>query len=98
MTVPLFNPYKTKLIKINAKSDEQVTNDNNNIEEVQEFVYLGSKTKTDGNSKMDVPQRLSKARGAFAALQNIQTLGAESWKVVQSVCHNNNYNFIRTPN
>ena len=35
------NTDKTKLMKINARSDQQVTIDNKNIEEVQEFVYLG---------------------------------------------------------
>ena len=59
---------KTKLMKINARSDQQVTIDNKNIEDVQEFVYLGSTITTDGNSEMDVLHRLSKARGAFAAL------------------------------
>ena len=60
-------------MKINARcrSDQQVTIDNKNIEEVQEFVYLGSKITTDGNSEMDVLHRLSKARGAFAILWNI---------------------------
>ena len=65
------NTDKTKLMKINARSDQQVTIDNKNIEEVQEFVYLGSKITTDGNSEMDVLHRLSKARGAFAVLRNI---------------------------
>ena len=65
------NTDKTKLMKINARSDQQVTIDNKNIEEVQEFVYLGSKITTDGNSEMDVLLRLSKARGAFAVLRNI---------------------------
>ena len=40
-------------------------------EEVQEFVHLGSKITTDGNSEMDVLHRRSKARGAFAVLRNI---------------------------
>ena len=65
------NTDKTKLMKINARLDQQLTIDNNNIEEVQEFVYLGSKITTDGNSEMDVLHRLSKARGAFAILRNI---------------------------
>ena len=65
------NTDKTKLMKINASSDQQVTIENKNIEEVQEFVYLGSKITTDGNSEIDVLHRLSKARGAFAVLRNI---------------------------
>ena len=58
-------------MKINARSDQQVTIDNKNIEEVPAFVYLGSKITTDGNSEIDVLHRLSKARGAFAVLRNI---------------------------
>ena len=66
------NTDRTKLMKINARSDQQVTPiDNKNIEQVQEFVYLGSKITTDGNSDMDVLHRLSKARGACAVLRNI---------------------------
>ena len=65
------NTDETKLMKINARSDQQDTIHNKNIEEVQEFVYLGSKITTDGNSEMDVLHRLSKARGAFAVLRNI---------------------------
>ena len=65
------NTDKTKLMKINARLDQQLTIDNNSIEEVQEFVYLGSKITTDVNSEMDVLHRLSKARGAFAILRNI---------------------------
>ena len=71
------NTDKTKLMKINARSDQQVSIDNKNIEEVeeiQEFVYLGSKITTDGNSEMDVLHRLSKAREAFAVLRNIGVL------------------------
>ena len=69
--VGLNNTDKTKLMKINERSDQQITINNKNIEEVQEFVYLGSKTTTDGNSEMDVLHRLSKARGAFAVLRNV---------------------------
>ena len=56
------NTDKTKLMKINARSDQQIIIDNKNIEEVREFVYLGRKITTDGNSEMDVLHRLSKAR------------------------------------
>ena len=41
------------------------------IEEVQEFIYLGSKITADGNSENDVLSRIAKSRGAFASLKNI---------------------------
>ena len=58
-------------MKINARSDQQVTFNNKNIEEVQEFVYLSSTITTDGNSEMDILHRLSKARGTSVVLWNI---------------------------
>ena len=73
------NTDETKLMKINARSDQQDTIDNKNIE-VQEFVYLGSKITTDGNSEMDVLHRLSKARGAFAVLNQTKDFQEQcSW-------------------
>ena len=65
------NTDKTKLMKINARSDQQATIDNKNIEQVQEFVYLDSKITIDVNSETDVLHRLSKARGAFGVLRNM---------------------------
>lgn len=62
--------HRKKKNLINTSSDQQVTLDNNNVEEVQEFIYLGSKITSDGNSEMDVLHRLPNARVAFTALQN----------------------------
>ena len=70
---------KTKLMKINARSNQTVTIDKKNIEEVQHFVCLGSKITTDGNSEMDVLQRLSKTREAFLNLNLNIIMSAKSW-------------------
>ena len=92
---------KLLMMKINARSDQQVTIDNKNIDEVREFVYLDRKKTTDGNSEIDVLHRLSKARGelleVFKDWHRRQTresnvlgvllYGAESWEVSQSICH-----------
>lgn len=59
---------KTKLMKLNSKSVQPlITNDN----KVEEFTYLGGKITSDGVSGADVQSRISKARGAFAALKII---------------------------
>lgn len=42
-----------------------------NIEEVQNFVYLGSKNTEDVDSMTDFLVRISMATGAYAALQNV---------------------------
>ena len=65
------NSDKTEVMKINSKSNQPLTINNMNVEEVQEFTYLGSKITTDGDSGADVKGRINKARGAFAALRKI---------------------------
>jgi len=39
-----------------------------NIEDVESFVYLGSKVTKDGGTVQDVVQRIQKANGAFVQL------------------------------
>jgi len=42
-----------------------------NVEEVQQFTYLGSIVRTDGGTEEDVKSRLGKARVAFHMLDNL---------------------------
>ena len=65
------NAKKTKVMKLNSKTNAELKINNNTIEEVPEFTYLGSKITSDGDSTSDVESRLSKARSAFASLRNI---------------------------
>ena len=58
-------------MRINTKIDKEVTANNNSIEEVDNFTYLGSKITANGDSTMDVENRISKARAIFANLRNI---------------------------
>lgn len=58
-------------MKVNAKTEEPITLNNEEIEEVSEFVYLGSKITTHGNLEVDVLARFSKATGAYVAIRNI---------------------------
>ncbi|KAL9954136.1 hypothetical protein ACROYT_G041634 [Oculina patagonica] len=59
------NVRKTKLMKLNTTKNQPVTINNQQLEEVNEFTYLGSKVSTDGDSGKDVSTRLSKANQAF---------------------------------
>lgn len=65
------NASKTKVMKLNNRVTEPVLLEDNIIEVVEEFVYLGSKISSDGNSEVDVQARIAKATGAYAALHNI---------------------------
>lgn len=65
------NDAKTKVMKINAQSEEHITLGGTDIETVPDFVYRGSKITTDGDSIADVLAQIFKATGAYADLRNI---------------------------
>lgn len=63
------NSTKIEVMKINTKSEDSITLRGTNIEEVTDFVHLGCKVTTDGDSITEVLTRISKA--TYNALQNI---------------------------
>ncbi|KAI0234485.1 hypothetical protein LSAT2_015232, partial [Lamellibrachia satsuma] len=69
------NTTKTKLMRINNKTDNPITINNINnseaLEDVQDFAYLGSKITTDGDSAKDATARIRKASQTFAMLKPI---------------------------
>ena len=65
------NINKTKMLRNNSQTADPITIGGKYIEEVTEFIYLGAKVSTDGNSESEIKARIIKARGAFAALNNI---------------------------
>ena len=67
----IIHPGKTKLIKINTLSTAPVSLDGSDLEEVEEFTYLGSKIDRLGGTDADVKARIGKARTAFTSLKNI---------------------------
>ena len=54
------NTSKTKLMKMNHKSDDPVTINNSDVDEVNEFTYLGNKIATDGDSEREVNSKITK--------------------------------------
>lgn len=65
------HPGKTKLIKVNTLSTTPVSMDGSNLEDVQEFTYLGSKIDRLGGTDAYVKARIGKAGVAFTSLKNI---------------------------
>ena len=65
------NTNKTKMLRNNRQTADPITIGGRDIEEVTEFNYLGAKVSTYGNSESEIKARIRKARGAFAALNNI---------------------------
>ena len=66
------NKEKTKVMRINAKSQEKITVDGQDIKEVKTFNYLGATICKEGGGIKDIKNRLSKARGAFVRLNKIR--------------------------
>jgi hypothetical protein len=62
---------KTKVLKVNTRSDKPITIGENKIDEVQVFTYLGAKVTGDGSCESEINSRLAKARHVFASLRAV---------------------------
>ena len=62
---------KTKVMRINTKQDTPIAIRGSQVEEVEEFVYLGSKISQSGGTDEDIIQRTRKARQVFAILRPV---------------------------
>ena len=58
-------------MKINAINQESIQIRGKDIEEVEEFTYLGATVCKEGGGMKDLKNRLSEARGSFIRLKNI---------------------------
>jgi hypothetical protein len=59
------NVKNNKVLRINTNKKEPFMLGDENIEDVESFVYLGSKVTKDEGTAQDVVQRIQKANGAF---------------------------------
>ena len=59
------NRGKTKVLKINTTITEPVQLDDDLLEEVNSFTYLGSVVDIQGGTEADVTARIGKARAVF---------------------------------
>merc|ERR1712030_4623 len=65
------NTAKTKNMRINARNQEKIKINGQDIEETEEFTYLGATVCKEGGGMKDLKNRLLKARGAFIKLKKI---------------------------
>ena len=65
------NKSKTKVMKINAKRKQPIKIKNTNLEEVEEFTYIGSIVNIEGGTDADVKNRINKARVIFNILGKV---------------------------
>ena len=59
------------MMKVNSRSSEPISLESGTVDEVQDFVYLGSNISTNGGADKDVELRINKARHAFRALRPV---------------------------
>ena len=62
---------KTKGMRMNTSNADRLELDGEDIEEVEDFVYLGSNISKDGGSDRDIQVRIGKARTAFTILRPV---------------------------
>ncbi|KAI0238209.1 hypothetical protein LSAT2_011164 [Lamellibrachia satsuma] len=55
-------------MKLDSRSSEPISLEGGTVEEVQDFIYLGSNISTNGGADKDVELRINKARHAFRTL------------------------------
>ena len=65
------NRGKTKVLRVNNQSMEQISVYGEPIEEVDLFIYLGSIVDTSGGTDADIKARKGKARSAFKKMKNV---------------------------
>ena len=65
------NAGKTKVMRVHSRQVGGVSVDGNDLEDVNEFTYLGSLVSTSGGTDEDIKARIKKARQVFAQLRPI---------------------------
>ena len=62
---------KTKLMRINTTNNNPIRIEDQNVEDVEAFGYLGSMIASTGGTKEDIESRLAKARMMYGQLRNV---------------------------
>lgn len=65
------NREKCKIIRINTTNSDRITINEEPVEEVNKFEYLGAVVSDEGGGTQDINNRINKARTAFHRLKNI---------------------------
>ena len=76
---------KTKLLRTNNQQEAPVTIEGTAVEDVSEFLYLGSKISKTGGTDEDIKARIKKAQQAFAILRPVWKSTAISLKCQSSI-------------
>ncbi len=75
------NTGKTKVMRLNASNKEPITIEQEAVEDVDKFTYLGATVSKTGGAGEDMKQRIGKAWGAFNKLSKIWRSGQLTHKI-----------------
>ena len=88
------NSEKTKLLRLNTISNENVQVDEHDIEDVECFVYLGAYISKSGGTEEDIRARLGKARAAYSKLDRICKNSQFSYKTKIEIFKSNDISVL----
>ena len=74
------NANKTKILRVNANNQQPIQIYQEDIEDVQEFTYLGSKMTVNGDVEAEIKVRIRKARHVLAFLGRLGNQGKSTPK------------------
>ena len=67
----MINSKKSKVMQINGRNDQRIKVNDEQVDDVEEFLYLGALLDKEGGATKDIQQRLSKAEQTFYRLRRI---------------------------
>ena len=67
----IINTTKTKVMSINTTTQTRITINNEELEVIDDFVYLGSLISKDNSAQKDIQRRLGQACSTYTSLHNI---------------------------
>ena len=65
------NSKRSKVMRINARNDQRIKVNDEQVDDVEEFLYLDALLDKEGGATKDIQQKLSKARLTFYRLRRI---------------------------
>ena len=83
------NTQKTKIMRLNSKTQHSISINGTSLEDVDKFVYLGSEVGGYSGAESDISRRLCLARGAFVKLKPVWNSTAYQYKTKLKIFRSN---------
>ena len=83
------NTLKTKIMRLNSKTQHPISINGTSLEDVDKFVYLGSEVGGYSGAESDISRRLCLARGAFVKLKPAWNSTAYQYKTKLKIFKSN---------